>query len=140
MIRQFVVGDFFGHRIPDNLLTGAQGYVAEVGDARDMVADSQVFDGLLAGFNAVEEVADVGIAFIGTFGKLRGFKTFLLSLRNDFPAFVVDDQRAFAAAEEDAPGTVVEAVVLADFVFPDQGVAGEFIDGDLGVGSFGIIV
>jgi hypothetical protein len=100
----------------------------------------QRFDRRSAGFHAVEEIADVGGSRIAPAGGFSRLQLIPGRFTEDFPTAVIDDEGAFGARERHAPRATVKAKADPDFVFPHQRVRREFIDGDLGVRRFRVVL
>lgn len=114
-----------------------------MGDGGDVVADLEVFDGGLAGFHAVEEIAGMlGAHGFGGAGAPAHFDhgTAFEGFSDDFPAAGIEDEGGIGTGEHDAMLAAVGTEAALDLVFPDERVGGEVVDGDLGVGGFGIVL
>ena len=82
--------DLLAHAVPHDLLARAVGDVAEVGQRGDAVADVQIEHGLLARFEAVQEVPDVRCARVAA---VAGLPT------ADLAGIIEYDHRRFGSSE-----------------------------------------
>src|SRR6516165_6735847 len=100
----------------------------------------EIEHGLLARFDAVEKVAHVSGARVAAAGLALGVQIGRLALGAYFPAFIIEDNGAFSAVPLDAPGTIIQAIVQPSLVFPNEHETAEFINGDLGIGRFRLVI